>query len=220
VLFVDLSGYSRIAAAIAHKGAHALSSVVNNYLSRILDIVRNHGGDVVKFAGDAVLVVWKGEEKDVEINVLCAARCVLELQEKAGSHHVEGTTLVFKIHCGLTCGPVESEVFQAPTHAHMQRLYHAVGGDALTEISELVDLAKAGETCTSEECVEYLGDRGRYRDVSGFEGGKLLTAFHVEESLSDRLERHIETTMVDRLVTDCADTEPLRAIYDRNDIER
>jgi class 3 adenylate cyclase len=200
VLFVDLSGYSRIAAAIAHKGAHALSSVVNNYLSRILDIVRTYGGDVVKFAGDAVLIVWGGEEKDTELNVLCAAQCVVELQKQAGWHPIEGTSLVFKIHCGLTCGPVESEVFEAPTHAHMQRLYHAVGGDALAEISELVDLAKAGETCISEECAEYLGRRGSYGDVPDCEGPKLLTSLHLEEADLDRIEKHIETTLIDRLI--------------------
>jgi class 3 adenylate cyclase len=200
VLFVDLSGYSRIAAAIAHKGAHALSSVVNNYLSRLLDIVRDHGGDVVKFAGDAVLVVWQGEEKDVELNVMCAAQCVVELQKQAGWHPIEGTSLVFKIHCGLTCGPVESEVFEAPTHAHMQRLYHAVGGDALAEISELVDLAKAGETCLSEECAEYLGSRGSYSAVPDCEGPKLLTSLHFEETDLERIEKHIETTLIDRLM--------------------
>jgi class 3 adenylate cyclase len=201
VLFVDLSGYSRIAAAIAHKGAHALSSVVNMYLSRLLDIVRNHGGDVVKFAGDAVLVVWQGEEKDIDINVLCAAQCVVELQKQAGWHPVEGTSLIFKIHCGLTCGLVESEVFEAPTHAHMQRLYHAVGGDALAEISELVDLAKAGETCLSDECAEHLGDfRGRYTDLSDCAGAKLLTSLHLEETDLDRIEKHIETTLIERLL--------------------
>jgi class 3 adenylate cyclase len=200
VLFVDLSGYSRIAAAIAHKGAHALSSVVNNYLSRILHIVHDHGGDVVKFAGDAVLVAWEGTEQEIELNVLCAAQCVIELQEKAGAHPVEGTSLVFKIHCGICCGTVESEIFEAPTHAHMQRLYHAVGGDALEEISELVDLAKAGETCISEECAEHLGDRGRYTDLPDVEGAKLLTTLRVEESMSARMETHIETAMTNRLI--------------------
>jgi class 3 adenylate cyclase len=199
VLFVDLSGYSRIAAAIAHKGAHALSSVVNSYLSRILQIVHNHGGDVVKFAGDAVLVVWEGEEKDIELNVLCAAQCVIELQEKAGDHPVEGTSLVFKIHCGICSGPVESEIFKAPTHTHMQRLYHAVGGDALAEISELVDLAKAGETCISDECAEHLGEMGRYTELPDCAGAKLLTAVHVEESMTLRKEAHICETMGDRM---------------------
>jgi hypothetical protein len=89
LLFVDMSGYSKITAAIAHRGAHVMSSVVNAYLKRMLDIIHVHSGDVFKFAGDAILVVWAGDEQDLEINVLCAARCVLELQAKAGEHAVE-----------------------------------------------------------------------------------------------------------------------------------
>jgi len=66
----------------------------------------------------------------MEINVLCAARCVLELQTKAGEHIVEGTGLKFQIHCGLCSGILESEIFEAPLHNNMQRLYHYVGGGA------------------------------------------------------------------------------------------
>jgi class 3 adenylate cyclase len=62
VLFVDLSNYSKITAEIAHKGAYAMSSVVNEYLSRLLAIAFQYGGDIVKFSGDAVLIVWDGEE--------------------------------------------------------------------------------------------------------------------------------------------------------------
>lgn len=200
VLFVDLSGYSKIAAAIAHKGAHALSSTVNNCLSRILHIIHEHGGDVVKFAGDAVIVVWEGEEKDVGINLLCASKCAVDLQNKAGSHPVEGTSLVFRIHCGICSGPVESEIFQAPIHANMQRLYHAVGGDALAEISALVDLAKAGETCISEESAHYLGSRASFKDIPGFEEAKLLTGISIEKSMLDNMEKHKEKEFFDRLV--------------------
>jgi len=124
VLFVDLSHYSKIAAFLADRGAHTISSIVNAYLSRLLAIISKHGGDVVKFAGDAVLVVWEGKETELEINLLTAAKCVMELQEAAGSHPVEGTSLHFRIHCGLTSGKLESEIFVAPVHENMQRLYH------------------------------------------------------------------------------------------------
>lgn len=39
VLFCDLSNYSGITSLIAHRGAHALSNVVNAYFSRLLSIV-------------------------------------------------------------------------------------------------------------------------------------------------------------------------------------
>jgi hypothetical protein len=59
LLFIDISGYSKVTSALAAKGAHALSDVVNSYLTRILNVViRQHEGDVVKFAGDAVMATW------------------------------------------------------------------------------------------------------------------------------------------------------------------
>jgi hypothetical protein len=128
VLFVDISGYSTVAAAISHRGAFVLSSIVNAYLERLLRIAQEYGGDIVKFAGDAVLILWEGDEKELAINIHCAAQCAMDMQEQAGSHPIDGTELFFRIHCGISCGAVDSEIFVAPTHVNMQRLYHAVGG--------------------------------------------------------------------------------------------
>jgi len=202
VLFVDLSNYSGITAAIAHKGPHALSGVVNAYLGRILEIVRSAGGDAVKFAGDAVLVVWEGQQDDLEMNCYAAAKCALELQERAGVHEIEGTSLSFHIHCGLCCGPLESEIFAAPVHVHMQRLYHSVGGESLVEISELVDIAKAGEICISQTCLDYLGTHATHETVEGPYGSSynLLTGLNSDSPISESLEMFIEQSMSDRLM--------------------
>jgi class 3 adenylate cyclase len=217
-LFVDLSGYSRISAALATKGAHALSQTVNKYLGLLLHIAHQYGGDVVKFAGDAVLIVWEGTSQctldhadptdrasSIRRNVWCAARCGLEMQTKAGMHIVEGTPHVFRIHAGLSCGILESEVFEAPVHMNMQRLYHSVGGDVLDEISDLVDLAAAGELCVSAECQDYLGTMAHYRPVAKDHdspcatGAKILTHLHVDDAWHLQLEDHIERGLLERL---------------------
>jgi class 3 adenylate cyclase len=200
VLFVDLSNYSKITAEIAHKGAHAISTVVNDYLSRLLAIAYECGGDVVKFAGDAVLIVWDGEKNEIEMNLLAAAKCSLEMQEKAGVYIIEGTTLCFRIHCGLCVGMLESEIFVAPNHLNMQRYFHSVSGECLIEISELVDVAKAGEICISHECVKYLGSRGSYKEVDGRDDCKLLTNIAVDKATSEAMETHMEQVVSDRLV--------------------
>lgn len=199
VLFIDLCDYSNIAAAVSHQaGAHTLSNIVNAYLSRILVIVNVHGGDVVKFAGDAVLVVWKGLEKDLAMNLIAAARCVLEIQTKAGHHPIEGTSLTFRIHCGLCCGLLESEVFAAPKHAHMQRLFHLISGESLLDISELVGIAKAGQVCVSRKVAEYIGALGKYSTVNGDVYCKILTDLVLEPILVDQLETHILENVCDR----------------------
>ncbi|CAB9511982.1 cyclase type 10 [Seminavis robusta] len=194
VLFVDLSGYSKITSAIAHRGAHAMSSVVNAYLDRLLKIIDRYGGDVIKFAGDAVLVVWAGQEGDddeLEYNLLCASKCALELQRQAGSHPVKRTNHKFQIHCGLCCGIMESEIFAAPTHIHMQRLFHSVSGKCLSEISELVDLAKAGQIAISEDVADYLGTRGHFEEIRGVIGAMLLSDLELDNMLLEAMDQHI-----------------------------
>lgn len=227
VLFVDISGYSKIATALQEMGggAHALSSAVNGYLSRLLRIVHQLGGDVVKFAGDAVLCLWHStvqHDKQESYNVYCAARCAMQLQKQAGTHEVEGTNHVFRIHIGMACGLVESEIFVATVHSHMQPMYHLVGGPAIAEIGDLVDMAQAGQVCVSGACVEHLradpAIRAIYQDIEeerkqSFqkdsapddlvklqeEDPQILVDLQFSEEISTALELFMEETMVDRL---------------------
>jgi class 3 adenylate cyclase len=200
VLFVDLSNYSKITAELGQRGVHSISTVVNAYLGRLLNIVSRYGGDVAKFAGDAVLVVWEGNEQELEINLITAAQCAMDLQENAGTHEIEGASFEFRIHCGLCFGPLESEIFAAPNHVNMQRLYHSVGGESLKELSELVEIAKAGEICISESCLQYIGDFGSYRKVDDTSSCLLLTAFNLDDVTVDRMEGHLEQVLSDRLL--------------------
>jgi class 3 adenylate cyclase len=200
VLFVDLSNYSKITAEISHRGAHAISTAVNAYLSRLLFIVSSYGGDVVKFAGDAVLIVWEGEKNDLEMNMLLAAKCSLEMQEKAGVYVIEGTPLCFRIHCGLCCGLLESEIFVAPNHVNMQQYFHSVSGECLIEISELVDIAKAGEICISNAGAEFVGSRGIFKSIDGRDDCKLITKIDLDAVVHSNMESYLEQNMSDRLV--------------------
>jgi len=198
VLFVDLSGYSKITAALAHRGAHALSTAVNAYLERLLQIVDRHGGDVVKFAGDAVLVVWEGDvgdDDDLEYNILCAAQCALDLQNEAGHHPIENgdkvSDLAFRIHCAVCHGILESEIFSAPSNSHMQRLYHAVSGQCLVDIGEMIDLAKAGEIAMSDDSLDYLGLRAEAIEIDDIMGAKLLVGLDIDPSLKCAMQQHV-----------------------------
>jgi class 3 adenylate cyclase len=197
VLFVDLCNYSKITASIAHRGAHVLSNIVNEYLHRILLIVKQYGGDVITFAGDAIIVVWYSTlDNDLRLNVLAAARCVLDMQQKAGNHPVDGTPLFFRIHCGLSCGLLESEIFAAHSHMNMQHLFHTVGGNSLMEQSDLVDMAKPGEVCISDNVAEYLGANGictERLDESGV-SCKILTEVRVDKNLTKAISLNIAKT--------------------------
>jgi class 3 adenylate cyclase len=170
---------------------------VNEYLAELLRVVQLFGGDVVKFAGDAILIVWEGDsEESLELNVLCAAQCVVQMQDVAGDYPVEGTDLSFHIHCGLCCGALDTEVFAAPVSTQMQRFYHVVSGDPINDIGELVDHAKAGQTCVSWGCYEFLKDCAHFQDDGEY--GKFLVELNLTEEVDEKVDKHIQLLRKDR----------------------
>jgi|AntAceMinimDraft_1070359.scaffolds.fasta_scaffold26309_2 hypothetical protein len=45
----------------AHQGAERMRSKLNLYFGEMIDFIVDAGGDVVKFAGDALMAVWRLE---------------------------------------------------------------------------------------------------------------------------------------------------------------
>ena len=57
-LFVDISGFTSLSSKLT---CEDLKLVINVYFTLMIDVVRSNGGDVVKFCGDAVLILWTGQ---------------------------------------------------------------------------------------------------------------------------------------------------------------
>ena len=102
VLFADISGFTALTERLAARGAagaEQLTGLLNTYFGRLIDIVTAHGGDVVKFAGDALLAVWQGE--DLATLALRAAQCALLVQETLRGYQTpEGVSLALRIAVG------------------------------------------------------------------------------------------------------------------------
>src|SRR5512134_2597009 len=61
VVFADISGFTGLTEALAERGpvgVEDLARILNKFFGQLIDIVHEYGGDVVKFAGDAVIAVW------------------------------------------------------------------------------------------------------------------------------------------------------------------
>jgi class 3 adenylate cyclase len=154
VLFIDLSGYSKIASFLTSSGgAHALSEAVNAYFEAILSVVvAQYGGDVITFAGDAVVACFCASDgRSPSDCALLAAACALDLQRKCGMSPVKGTDLAFRLHIGITFGELVSQVLKSKSTEVMQSAYHFVSGHPLTQTAIVVDHAKTGEICITEE---------------------------------------------------------------------
>lgn len=61
LLFIDISGFTVLSQRLP---VDELRLHINGYFKRIIDITDSFGGDVVKFAGDALFVVWPVEHNN------------------------------------------------------------------------------------------------------------------------------------------------------------
>lgn len=84
-LFADVSGFTALSERIQqHSGAEGtevLTSVINDYFTTMLEILAKSDGQLLKFAGDALLAFYPASGDDDRSPVLKAARTGLRMQQ-------------------------------------------------------------------------------------------------------------------------------------------
>ena len=61
VLFADISGFTNISEACAKMGVRGneeLAFCINRYMEGMVKSLGKYGGDIIKFVGDAMIVMW------------------------------------------------------------------------------------------------------------------------------------------------------------------
>uniref|UniRef100_A0A7S0I376 Adenylate cyclase n=1 Tax=Hanusia phi TaxID=3032 RepID=A0A7S0I376_9CRYP len=91
VLLVDISGFTRLSdrfQSFGQEGIDQLTSTINHMFSAIIDRVQSYSGDIIKFAGDALIVIWECTESTQAQAVEKAINCAIALERHG----------VFKVH--------------------------------------------------------------------------------------------------------------------------
>ena len=61
VIFADISGFTNLSEACAKKGVignEELAFCINRYMEGMVNNLDQYGGDIIKFVGDAMIVMW------------------------------------------------------------------------------------------------------------------------------------------------------------------
>jgi len=154
LFFADISGFTRLSARL---NAEQLKYHVNTYFTRMIDVVRTYGGDIVKFCGDAVMILWPcdkaGSQTVKQANAFLAGLCALAMLRECGEYDVgKGRTAVsLRLHCGMGCGQLYGYYV-----GHEERWEYLIAGDALRQIGESESEATHGQTIVSPECWELM----------------------------------------------------------------
>jgi class 3 adenylate cyclase/tetratricopeptide (TPR) repeat protein len=109
VLFADISGFTALSERQAARGAEGveeLTQILNAYFGRLIDVIAAHGGDIVKFAGDALLAFWPVDsESGVERAARTAARCGQAVQQSLQTFTTASGHRLF-LRVGVGAGPL------------------------------------------------------------------------------------------------------------------
>ena len=133
VLFADISGYTKLSAAIDAEEAHAL---LGRFFDRSDAIIRDHGGTVDKHIGDSVMAVFGApvaHGNDPERAVRAAEAIRQAMPELAGDL---GRPL--QVHIGVASGQVVASGIGGDAH-------YTVIGDSVNLAARLTDTAGPGE---------------------------------------------------------------------------
>ena len=90
-LWLDISGFTPLAEALSSQdkrgGADQLASIINAYFNQLIGRILEHGGDVLKFCGDALLCMFRDVRGGAQqqMAVLAASRCALQIQKELGT---------------------------------------------------------------------------------------------------------------------------------------
>ncbi|XP_022114749.2 adenylate cyclase type 10-like isoform X1 [Pieris rapae] len=107
LLMADVSGYTALSEkynTYGKGGTYRLTVTLNTYLGSLIEIIYSHGGDVIKFAGDAFLALWK-TDKSTFINhtIHTAIACALIIQHSFGSYETD-VKVNLKVKLAISAG--------------------------------------------------------------------------------------------------------------------
>ena len=183
--FVDISGFTAMSerlSKVGRAGAEEVTEVMNATFSALLDVAYAQGGGLLKFGGDALLLLYDGDDHAAR-----AARSAFEMRKTLraiGRPRTSAGSVTLKMHAGLHSGLFQ---FFLVGGSHRELL---VTGPAATRVVEMEAASEAGEILVSPETAAFLqpqtlGDEkgpGRLLQASPAAQGELTPMPDVEDT--------------------------------------
>jgi DNA-binding response OmpR family regulator len=150
VMFSDLAGFTPMSATLT---PYELISLLNDYFDVMCPIVKEHGGDIDKFIGDAIMAVFP-EQRGRAPAPERAVRAGLAMQAAMpGLHARQPVKLAMRI--GINTGPV----VRGDLGSRVVRRDYTVIGDTVNQANRYESKSPIGRVLVSRSTYDALGDR-------------------------------------------------------------
>ena len=149
MLSADISGFTALSERLADKGkagAEEITALINKCFDELIGTAYRYGGEVLKFGGDAILVIFRGAEH--ERRSIAAAVAMQEALHSSRAAKKAKLTMTV----GVAEGPFD--VFMSGTE-HRDLL---ITGENASKVIELEAGADKGHTLISEHLASLVAD--------------------------------------------------------------
>lgn len=178
VLFVDISGYSRLAERVAPVDLNAL---VERYFGSFLDRITDAGGDINETSGDGFMAIFQdGDPTAHTVRTVNAALMLLALTEALNQKEADHP---LAIHIGINSGPALVGSTRLEGRRGTRWTFTA-SGMVTTLAARLAGAAGEGEILAGPETVRRLGGRYRIERVGRERLKNLTEAIEVHRVIS------------------------------------
>jgi adenylate cyclase len=160
VMFSDLVGFTPMSSALTPT---ELIALLNDYFDIMCPIVKEFGGDIDKFIGDAIMAVFE-EERGQEPAPIRAARAGLAMQTAMTIFNA-GRPIQLTMRIGINTGPV----VRGDLGSRVVRRDYTVIGDTVNQANRYEARCPPGEVLVSRSTRDVIGDRARVREVTGLQ---------------------------------------------------
>ena len=159
VMFADIRGFTTMSETME---PGRVVEILNEYFTRVTDVIFDNGGTLDKYIGDAVMAVFgapisKGNDAAAAVNsAMQIQRLLIELNRDAAAR--EWPEL--RVGIGINTGNAIAGNIGSP-----RRLDYTVVGDAVNTAQRLMSNAAGGQILISESTAKKLGKTGKTIDL-------------------------------------------------------
>ncbi|MDW3212577.1 MAG: adenylate/guanylate cyclase domain-containing protein [Ilumatobacteraceae bacterium] len=159
MLSADISGFTALSERLAAKGkagAEQITELINGCFSGLINAASAYGGEVLKFGGDAILVLFRGDDHEVR-GAGAALTMQLALANLSSARQANLTMTV-----GVAAGPFDVFLVGEPRREML------VCGRNASEVIHLEGAAAKGGTLISQRIAAQTTERLSQADGGGF----------------------------------------------------
>ncbi len=160
VMFSDLVGFTPMSATLT---PYQLIALLNDYFDVMCPVVKQHGGDIDKFIGDAIMAIFD-EVRGLAPAPERAVRAALAMQRAMADFNAN-RTIKLAMRIGINTGPV----IRGDLGSRAFRRDYTVIGDTVNQANRYEAKCPVGAVLVSRSTRDALGTRARATEVPGLQ---------------------------------------------------